>query len=399
MKLPFRSCGAIVAALTCVVAGDPAWAACTAANQYNFNFSSQTAASLSYASTYDYNATSTALGTAVLRVAFTGNSINNVTGIGNLPEISTDVNGGAGNALVMGGIWGSRTTTITSNTRVLVTTLSFPGGAVRDLSFTLHDLDFLDNQFRDWLHIIGIGPAGNYVPALTTPWGQANNTGPYTNASSSLKLGPQATAPATLAQQAIGVGASGNNSTTGNLNVSFLQPVTSVQLRYGNHPLIGTETATGQQFYALSAVSWCPMPVVTMTKTSAPYSDPQNGTTNPKLIPGGDLLYTITVSNSNSSPVDASTMVLTDALPTNLTFYNGDIDDAGPLTTNYQFTAGSSGLNFVPANLTYSRTSSPAYSYSPAAGYDTLVDALRFAPTGTMAANSSFSIRFRMQIK
>jgi uncharacterized repeat protein (TIGR01451 family) len=373
-----------------------AHAACPASNQYNFNFSSQTAASLSYASSYTYTATSTALGNQNFNVSFTRNSINNATGIGNLPEISTDVNGGAGNALVMGGIWPSRTTTITSNTRVLVTTLTFPV-AVRDVTLTLHDLDFLNNQFRDWMHIIGTGPGGSFVPALTTPFGQANNTGPFINASSSLKLGPQATAPATLAQEAVGVGASGNNSTTGNLNVVFAQPVTSVQLRYGNYPLIGTETATGQQFYALSTVSWCPMPSLTISKTSAPFvtliTDP-----NRFNIPGADTVYSLTVTNSNSSPVDVGTMVLTDILPTAMTFYNGDIDGAGPLTTNYEFLPGTSGLTFAAANLTYSNNNGATYAYTPSAGYDANVDAIRLNPQGTMAANSSFTIRFRTRI-
>ena len=47
-------------------------------------------------------------------------------------------------------------------------------------------------------------------------------------------------------------------------------------------------------------------PALTLTKTSAPYSDPQNGTTNPKLIPGGVTEYTITATSptrSSQSPV------------------------------------------------------------------------------------------------
>lgn len=373
-----------------------AHAVCSAANQYNFNFSSQTAASLSYASSYNYTANSTALGNATFTVSFTGNSINAVTTIGTLPEISTDVNGGAGNALVMGGTWPSRTATITSNTRVLVTTLTFPT-AVRDASFTVHDIDFLNNQFRDWIHFIGIGPAGNYVPAMVTPFGQVNNTGPFTNASSSVKLGPNATAPATLAQQGVGVGASANNSTTGNIAMSFAQPVTSIQVRYGNYPLIGSETATGQQFYAISNVSWCPMPGITMAKTQAPFT---SVITDPNRfnIPGSDSVYSLTVTNTNSSPVDAASLVLTDILPTTMTFYNGDIDDGGPLTTNFEFVPGTSGLTLGAGNITYSNNNGSTYAYGPAAGYDAAVDAVRINPQGTMAANSSFTVRFRTRI-
>jgi uncharacterized repeat protein (TIGR01451 family) len=394
-----RDLCAMAATVATILVATPARAACPAANQYNFDFSSQTAASLNYANSYSYPATSAALGTQNFTVSFVSpTGYNAVTGIGTLPEISTDVNGGVGNALVLGGILASRTVDITNNTSALLITLTFPT-AVRDLTFTIHDIDFLNNQFRDWVHFVGVGPAGNYVPALVTPFSMANVTGPYTNASSSVKLGPQAAPVAVAVDQAAGVGASGNNSTTGNITISFAQPVNSVQFRYGNYPLQTGETATGQQFTAISTISWCPMPQVSMSKTVAPWSDPISGTTNPKMIPGGDVIYTLTVANANTSPVDLSTTVLTDPLPAQTTFYNGDIDDAGPLTTNFEFTAGATGLTFGAANLTYSNNGGTTYAYAPAAGYDAAVNALRFAPVGSMAANSSFTLKFRARIK
>jgi uncharacterized repeat protein (TIGR01451 family) len=391
---------ALAIGVSCFFASQPAWAACSAANQYNFNFSSQAATTLAYGSNYNYTATSTALGTQAFNVAFSQFNLTSTTVGGEVrPNLSASHNGGGtAIALVVGGVLPSRTATITANTRVMVTTFTFTP-AVRDVSLVMHDVDFGADQFRDWIHIIGRNGATTYVPRLTTPFGQINGTGPFTNASSSLKLGPQATSPAAAIDQAVGTGTSGNNSTTGNLDLSFPEPVTSVQIRYGNFPLTGTETTTGQQAFAISTVSWCPMPVVTMTKTSAPFSDPQNGTTNPKLIPGGDLIYTLTVNNSNSSPVDASTLVLTDPLPAAVTFYNGDIDDAGPLTTNYEFNAGASTLTFGAANLTYSNNGGSTYAYPPAAGYDPAVNAIRLAPQGTMAANSNFSLKFRARIK
>jgi uncharacterized repeat protein (TIGR01451 family) len=390
-KMPFVCLSALAAT--------PAFAACPAANQYNFNFSSQTAASLSYASSYTYAATSTALGTQNFTVSFLSpTGYNAVTGIGTLPEISADVNGGAGNALVLGGILASRTVDITNNNTALLTTLTF-ATTVRDLTFTIHDIDYTVNQFRDWVHIVGVGPSGNYVPALVTPFSMANVSGPFTNASSSVKLGPQGAPVAVAVDQATGVSVSANNSTTGNITISFAQPVSSVQFRYGNYPLQAGETATGQQFTAISTVSWCPMPQVTLGKTVAPWSDPVNGTTNPKQIPGGDIIYTLTVTNSNSSPVDLSTAVLTDPLPANVTFFNGDIDDAGPLTTNFEFNAGTTGVTFGAANLTYSNNGGTTYAYAPSAGYDAAVNALRFAPVGSMAANSAFTLKFRARIK
>jgi uncharacterized repeat protein (TIGR01451 family) len=376
----------------------PARAVCSAANTYNFNFSSQTAASLNYANSYTYAATSAALGTQNFTVSFASpTGYNATTGIGTLPEISTDVNGGAGNALVMGGIHAGRTADMTTSTNVLVTTLTFPT-AVRDATFTIHDIDYLLNQFRDWIHIVGISAAGNQVPAITTPFSMANVSGPFTNASSSVKLGPQATPLAVAVQQGVGVGASNNNSTTGNISVAFAQPVTSIQLRYGNYPLQTGETVTGQQFYALSAVSWCPMPSLTILKSSTAYSTVATDI-NRFNIPGADVIYTLTVANTNSSPVDAGSLIVSDPLPAAMTFYNGDVDDAGPLTTNYEFLPGSSGLTFAPANLSYSNNGGGSFGYPPAAGYDAMINAIRFAPVGSMAANSSFSLRFRTRIK
>lgn len=397
-----RTCKPVVLAtalLCALMVPVQANAACSAANQYNFSFANQAAATLNYANSYTYTGTSTALGNQNFTVDFITNGLSSTVVAGEqMPAITGLVTDGvAARNLVVGGIFTGRTADVTANTRVVVTRLTF-ATPVRDVTFQANDIDFAAAQFRDWLHVNGINGASNYNPAMLTPHGNNNTGGSLTNANSSLTFGPTTTPFPVTIRQALGTAASGNNANAGTVTASFAQPVTQVEIRYGNYPDGG---ATGQQAFGIQGVSWCPMPVVTMAKSSAPYSDPQNGTTNPKLIPGGDLTYTLTVSNSNSSPVDASTLVLTDPLPTTLTFYNGDIDDAGPLTTNYEFIAGTSGLTFAAANLTYSSTAGGGapFTYTPAAGYDANVLGLRFAPQGTMAANSSFSIRFRARIK
>jgi hypothetical protein len=391
----FRIAIALCAALA---GGGMAHAACSAANQYNFNFSSQTTATLAYGTTYTYTGTSTALGSQNFTVLSTQNGLTSTTVGGEVrPNISASHNGGGtSNALVIGGVLGSRTASITSGTRVMTTTFTFTT-AIRDLALTIHDVDFGSNQFRDWMHITGANGASTYNPTLTTPWGQVSSTGPFTNASSSLTLGTNTTGGVTAAvQQAVGLGVSGNNSTTGNINISFPQPVTSVTLRYGNYPLTGTETTTGQQAYSISAVSWCPMPSLTVVKSSTPVATTGNNRFN---IPDADVYYTITVANSNSSPIDSGSIVIVDPLPAQMTFFNGDIDGTGPLTGNFEFVAGSSGLSLTAANITYATAIGGPYTYTPAAGYDTNVKAIRFAPTNEMASNSSFTLRFRTRIK
>jgi uncharacterized repeat protein (TIGR01451 family) len=60
-----------------------------------------------------------------------------------------------------------------------------------------------------------------------------------------------------------------------------------------------------------------------VTKTQAVVSDPINGITNPKAIPGATVRYTITVVNSGAQ--DATNVVLVDATPVNTTYLPGSI--------------------------------------------------------------------------
>jgi uncharacterized repeat protein (TIGR01451 family) len=383
----------------------PAAAACPAANRYSFSFATATAATLSYGGSSTYTATNGLGQSQTFTVTFTTNGMTTTllnTGTANvqLPAINTLINdtGTTNRNLVIGGTFGARTASITGATNVIATTLTF-SIPIRDLTVQINDIDMGANQYRDWMHIAGANGVSTYVPAIVSPFTTDNGAGAKTNASSTFSLGVATTPFNQTASEAIGTSTSGNNANNGTLTASFIQPVTSATLRYGNYPLQTGETVTGQQAYGIQTVSFCPLPSLTVTKSSAPWSDPTNGTTNPKLIPGGDLIYSLTVTNSNTSPVDLSALTLFDVLPATLTFANADIDDAGPLTTNYDFTPGASGLTFSAANLAYSNTGGTTYAYTPAAGYDPLVNALRFVPVGSMAANSSFTLKFRARIK
>ena len=396
-----RSIGKIsLLALLAMALPGSASASCSAANQYNFSFANQAAATLNYANTYTFTANSTALGNQNFTVDwFVNGTSSTVVAGAQMPAISNLITDGiVTNNLVVGAIFSGRTADVSSNTRVIVTRFNF-AIPIRDFTVQLNDVDFTTNQFRDWIQINGINGASNYDPALSTPFG-TNNTvaGPHSNASSSQLIGATATPLALTIRQTGGTGTSGNNSTTGTLTATFAQPVTQVEIRYGNYPFSAGETTTGQQAVGIQSISYCPMPVLTVTKSSAPFS---SIATDPNRfnIPGADQIYTLTVANSNSSPVDVGTMVLTDPLPSTMTFYNGDIDDAGPLTTNFEFVPGTSGLTFSGANLGYSNNGGASYTYTPAAGYDPAVNAIRLSPQGTMAANSSFSIKFRTRIK
>jgi len=61
---------------------------------------------------------------------------------------------------------------------------------------------------------------------------------------------------------------------------------------------------------------------LSVTKGSCIVSDPYNGTTNPKRIPGAKIRYTIEVTNSSSSK-DATEVTVTDKLSSELTYKSG----------------------------------------------------------------------------
>jgi uncharacterized repeat protein (TIGR01451 family) len=139
-----------------------------------------------------------------------------------------------------------------------------------------------------------------------------------------------------------------------------------------------------------------------VSKTSTLISDPANGTTNPKLIPGAIVEYTISVRNVGAGTVGSGSINITDIMPADMAFATGT-----PVT----FTNGSptSGLStFDPATMVrYS--SAPAgggpFTYTPSGPFDANVRSIRITPAGTMAAATSatnqpsFTIRFRARVQ
>ena len=141
---------------------------------------------------------------------------------------------------------------------------------------------------------------------------------------------------------------------------------------------------------------------LSLAKSSAPVSDPVNGATNPKIVPGAVLRYMIQISNSGPSAVDSNTVFIVDALPAQL-----QVGTASSPT----FAQGSptSNLSFTPAtDIRYSNaasapTSFAACTYSPSSAYDPAVKFVCLNPKGSMAGSSgtppSFTISFQAQVK
>ena len=142
---------------------------------------------------------------------------------------------------------------------------------------------------------------------------------------------------------------------------------------------------------------------LTTVKSSTVLSDPVNGTTNPKLIPGAVLRYSINISNSGSLGVDTGTVFILDPLPTTLE-YNG--------ASTVTFANGTpvSGLTFNAAtDVRWSRSATAPANFAactdvPTAGFDPTIRYVCIRPTGTMAGATaagqpSFVVSFQTRIR
>lgn len=389
-----RRLAALLPAALALVVPVAARADCDSANRFVFNYSSRPAATLSYGQTYNYTATSGAGATRAFSVSITQNGLSSTQAAGvQLPLIGSLVSGASNaNDFVFGGVFSGRTSSLSGNTRVITMTVTF-AQPVRDFALVAHDVDYTADQFRDWVQVTGSDDTSTYTPVLSTPWGNGNGSGQSRTASGSSLMSGASSSPLTLlASEVGGTSSSDNNSDTGTVNVSFAEPVTTITFKYGNYPYTSRERSTGQQAIGIAGFSFCPMPSISVTKTSAP----ANGTYGAYNIPGNDVIYTLTVANSGGSPIDAGTIVLTDALPANTVFRNSAFDGTTSLPIKV---VSSGGTTIAAANIAYSQAGSSSFSYTPAAGYDAQVGGIRIIPAGELAANSTLSVQFRARVQ
>jgi uncharacterized repeat protein (TIGR01451 family) len=88
---------------------------------------------------------------------------------------------------------------------------------------------------------------------------------------------------------------------------------------------------------------------LSVQKTSAVASDPINGTSNPKAIPGATVEYTITLANSGT--VSAAGVTIGDTLPANTTFVANSYN-SGASNVSITVGAGAPGFCFAEAGGT-----------------------------------------------
>lgn len=236
----------------------------------------------------------TGIGSVSLAITNPGVFLSNATYGGQSPTRQNVVTGGLAppqfslmQLVNMANISDSVTTTITLPTAV-------PGA-----QFTIFDVDYFGGQFADRVSVTGRYKGSSVTPTLT------NGVMNYV-----------------IGNTAYGDNTSGDTEANGNVVVTFSSPVDTIVISYGNHSLAPSDP--GQQAITIHDITYCkPQATVTVSKISSVISDPTNGTTNPKAIPGAVVEYCILVSNAGSATLSA--VVATDTLPSGITYIAGTL--------------------------------------------------------------------------
>ncbi len=270
-----------------------------------------------------------------------------------------------------------------SSTVDMTIALGDAGVGVEKFQASIWDVDLGASQFEDQITVSGT-LAGTPVPVTL-----------FTSSANSAS-----------GNVVTGVSGAGSTSGVGNMTVEFNTAIDTLVINYGNGS--NAPANPGIQGIALHDLSFCPVlsAVLSAQKSTALYDPLSEGL---YMVPGNDVIYTITFTNSGDGATDNDSVVIIDAIPAEIEFYNGDIDDGGPETTAVTGTdINGSGLTFNYAtDVRYSNAVSPpanfaACNYTPMVGYDPDVTYICVNPSGAMAAGNpdpSFDVKFRARIK
>jgi uncharacterized repeat protein (TIGR01451 family) len=154
-------------------------------------------------------------------------------------------------------------------------------------------------------------------------------------------------------------------------------------------------------------------PSLTVVKASQTFSDPFNGTINPKSIPGAFVTYSVTVTNTGPGGVDPNAVVITDAIPANTDLFVGNMGGPGSGPVLFVNGVPSSGLTYtftaldsITDDVSFSDNGGLSFVYEPQPdinGVDPDVTHIRINPKGTMPGNGggnpSFEVRFRVRVE
>lgn len=186
----------------------------------------------------------------------------------------------------------------TSQAGTVTSTITLPT-AVPGAQFRLFDIDYSSGQFADRVTVTGSFNGSPVTPVLT-------------NGASNYVIG----------NSAYGDVLSADTSANGTVTVTFTAPVDTIVIEYGSHSIAPTNP--GQQGMAIHDIVFCrPVGNLAIAKTSGVVSDPVNGTTDPKAIPGATMRYCLLVTNNGSST--ATAINIADPLPPTVVFVAGSL--------------------------------------------------------------------------
>lgn len=205
------------------------------------------------------------------------------------------------------------------------------------------------------------------------------------------------------------------NVTAGIIGLTFTVPagaapgLTFARFRWSTQAGLNSTTIIGHdgevEDYAVTVLG---IPVVSVSKTSAIYA-PFSSTDF--MLPGNDVIYTISATNTGTAATDADSVFVLDSLPPQVEVYVGDFDAGGPATGTILFTQQNG------ASLTYSATTDLRFSnqlvaptdftqctYVPAItdSYDPAIRHICINAKGTLPAvipANNLTVQFRARIK
>jgi parallel beta-helix repeat protein len=150
-------------------------------------------------------------------------------------------------------------------------------------------------------------------------------------------------------------------------------------------------------------------PNLALVKSVQSFSDPVNGTTNPKSFPGATKTYVVTVTNQGAGSVDSNTVMVSDPIPSNTKLFVGNLGGpgSGPVafvngTPSSALTWTFSGLANLTDDLEFSNDGGTTWTYVPVAdgqGCDAAVTHIRMRPKGVMPGNGSGNPSFQLQFR
>ena len=290
----------------------------------------------------------TAIGTMNVNIAISGGSfLSNATYGGQSPTRQNVVTGGLSPAQYS--IF--EIVDFTSQAGVVSSTISLPT-AVPGAQFTLFDIDYASGQFADRVTVTGSFNGTIVYPTLTN--GVANYV---------------------VGNSAYGDATSADGSANGNVVVTFAAPVDTITIEYGSHSLAPANP--GQQGMAIHDINFCrPVANLLIAKTSSIVSDPVNGTTNPKAIPGATMRYCLLVTNGGSAT--ATAIYVADPLPATTSFVPGSLRSgtscAGATTVEDDNATGADESDPFGAAIAGTTVSASTAALGPGSAFATVFD-------------------------